>query len=216
MVYVENHASVILNLYAGAGKPLIVNISGNGVDDTIELLKRAIACGFKIIKVNGACPNKPGQPMICWDKNAVNEFFQRIEREIDAADVIVWWKVSLGMPLELLDHNLNWVIQSSVVAGIVTGNTVPNVRLLHPDGTPAINTANGITAGGMAGPAVHALALDAIEYCAPKMPAGKIVIGCGGFGSAPSILRGIRAGATLIGMQSAWRESGFNPPRSKS
>lgn len=211
MTYVEQHAADLIREYDDGGKPLIINISGNGIDDTMALLRRAIACGFKVITINGACPNKPGQPMICWDKAAVDELFECIDREVGATDVVILWKVSLGMPMDLLEHNRYKVAYSTSVTGIVTGNTIANFRLQLDDGGTAIKTERGIMAGGLAGPLVQGFALDAVGYCALQMPAGKIVLGIGGISTARHVERFLRAGATLVGIQSAFREANESP-----
>jgi dihydroorotate dehydrogenase len=211
MKYVEIHAPHLIRMYEDAGKPLILNISGRGVADTITLLERAIACGFKVIVINGACPNRLNQPMLCWDKEAVDELFARIDERIAGTGAIVLWKVSLGMPEDLLEHNRMRVASSMCVTGIVTGNTIPDFRIMREDGEPAIKTERGITAGGLGGPLVHGIALDDTEYCALRMPEGKIVMGVGGVRRARHVIRFLQAGATLVGLQSAYSESGENP-----
>jgi len=214
MEYVEKHGPELAKIYADQGKPLCVNVSGEGVDDTMQLLKRALMCGASMITVNWACPNKfhgnsKPIPMLCYDPEAVGELCDRADREIGRVPQIIIPKVSMGMPRPILTHIRTKIAASVTFDGVETGNTVPNGLMYLPNGETAIKTANGITRGGIGGPANHALALDHIEFMAEALtPLGKIVIGTGGATDAPSVQRLIHAGATFVRTASGWRESG--------
>lgn len=217
MEYVEEHGPELAKIYAGYGKPLCVNVSGESVDDTLHLMKRALMCGASMITVNLACPNKfQGDskpiPMLCYDPEAVEELCQRAETEIGSVPQIIIPKISMGMPRPLLTLIRTNIAASKVFDGVETGNTVPNGLMYLPNGETAIKTANGITRGGMGGPANHALALDHTEFMASLFtPIGKIVIGTGGAMDAPSVQRLIHAGATFVRTASGWRENGEDP-----
>ncbi len=212
MAYVEQHASDLIKLYEDCGKPLVINISGKSIEDLVQLLKRAIICGFKVIIVNGACPNKDGQPVLCNEQEPTDEFFERVEKEIGPTNVLIIWKVSCGMSRKALTHNRQRVADSSVFGGIATGNTVPNTYYLYDGGLTSIYTAKDkSTRAGLAGPAILPIALDHTEFCAQAMPKHKIVYGLGGVTTPMDAMRFIRSGATLVGMVSAFREAKENP-----
>lgn len=212
MGYVEQRCRDLIKLYDDSGKPLVINVSGNGVDDSIELLKRAIACGFRAITCNGACPNKEGQPILCDDSDAVNQYFDRADAEIGHVDAVVLWKISAAMRRPALALNRDRVARSKTFTGMVAGNTVPNGFDYDDEGKTVIATTpdNG-TRGGMAGPAILPLALDHVEFCASGMPTGKIVVGCGGISHSRCAMKHFKAGATIVQFNSAYREANENP-----
>lgn len=217
MEHAERHAADLIARYRDRGKPLAINVSGEGVDDLLSLVKRAIKCGFPVITANGSCPNKSDKearplPILCFDTQSVDEFFDRAEREIGKTDQVLLWKVSAGLPRPVLEHNRRRVAESSLFTGIVTCNTFPNTLDYNDDGRTTILTdKNKITRGGMGGPAVQPIALDHSEFCALGMPPGKIVVGAGGAGTADDVRKFFRAGATLVQINSAYRESGEDP-----
>lgn len=211
MEYVERHARELLSMYKDRNKPLILNVSGKSAEDLLTLIKRALDCGFHVITANAACPNKSSQNILCFDTEAVDWLFDRVDTEIGETDAVILEKVSTGMPRPILAHNKNRVAESKAFTGIITGNTVPNCFAYRSDGTPAIKTANGITRGGMSGPAMHPIALDHTEFCASGMPEGKIVAGCGGAVDADTTMDFLRAGATFVQLNTAYREAGEDP-----
>lgn len=212
MAYVEQHCRDRIKLYEDHGKPLVINISGKSVEDAVELVKRAIAAGFKVIILNGACPNKGGLPILCFDADAVSRLFERLATEVGETDAVLLWKISAGMPRGILSHNKNCVIESKVFTGMVTCNTVPNGFYYLAGGKPAIHTEkNNITRGGLSGPAIRPLALDHTQFCADGMPASKVVFGAGGADSVEAVMDFLRAGATMVQMTTAYREANEDP-----
>lgn len=212
MTYVEEHAPELLKLYANHNKPLVLNISGKNLEDTLSLMKRALRCGVRVVVVNGACPNKKDQPILCQDVNAVTELFRRADEEIGQTHVVFVWKVSNGMPRPTLMHNCAAVARSRTFSGIVTGNTVPNTLCYDAEGRTTILTERGgIDRGGMGGTAIHPIALDHTSFCAANLPRDKIVIGCGGASDVRTVGNFFRAGAGLVQIVSAFMVAGERP-----
>jgi dihydroorotate dehydrogenase len=211
MDHVEEHAGELIALYQAAGKPLIINISGKDVDDTIDLLKRALQCRFPVVVVNGACPNKRERPILCHDPEGVGELFSRAEDEIQESHSLILWKVSNGMPRSLLAQNCDLVARSWHFEGIINGNTFPNCLDYLPDGKTAIETANGFNRGGMSGPAILPIALDQVEFCAKRLPPSKVVVGCGGITTPQDAMKFFRAGARLVQFNTVFREAAEDP-----
>jgi len=212
MTYIEERFAMVYHEYEDANFPLILNVSGKNVADTLELMWRAAQCGFKVVVVSGACPNKGNQPILCYDQEAVSELFERAEKEIGPSNVIFLWKVSTGMPRPILAHNRMCVGRSKVFDGIVTGNAVPNTFDYLPDGTTTIMTdKHGLIRGAMAGPAILPMALDHTQFCSCGIPSKKIVVGCGGISGGESGMKHMRAGASFVQTHSAFRESGEDP-----
>ena len=217
MEHAEKYGPELIARYRDRGKPLVINVSGDGVDDLLSLVKRAVACEFPVITANAACPNKADNqsrplPILCYDTESVDRFFDRAEQEIGKTDQVLLWKVSAGMPRPVLEHNRRRVAKSSAFSGMITCNTVPNTLDYGEDGRTTILTdKNKITRGGMGGPAILPIALDHTEFCALGMPQEKVVFGCGGAGDVKGVLKFFRAGATMVQIHSAYREAGEDP-----
>lgn len=216
MSYVEKHAKEALSRYQDQGKPLPINVSGEGVDDTISLIKRAVACGFPIITVNAACPNKVGKdskpmPIMCYDMDSMSELMMRADKEVGRTKSVIMLKVSTGMPLPTLANICILLKVSATFDGIITGNTVPNGFALLPDGEPAIKTEKGITVGGMSGPAIKPLSLNQTRFAADILGDKKVVWGCGGAGSAEDAREFFQLGAQVVQVVTAFRENHEHP-----
>jgi dihydroorotate dehydrogenase len=212
MDYIEEGTPRYLKVCTAAGMPSWINISGNGVEDTLSLLGRAFKAGYRVITVNGACPNKIDQPILCDDPASVDEFFDRVDQEFgDVTDRVILWKVSCGMRRPALAHNRERFRKSRAVIGVITGNTIPNSLDYLPDGRTVIATANSINRGGLAGPAILPIALDHTEFMMQDLPPGKFGIGCGGAMDAVSASKFIRAGATFVQSNSAVLEAKEDP-----
>lgn len=216
MKHVEKHAAELLKRYEDAGKPLILNVSGESVDDLLELVERAIAAGFRVIVMNGACPNGANSdgsriPILCWDKASVAYFFAECDRRFARSGAVLFWKISNGITEELLEFNTTCVLNSFACSGIVNGNTVPSIELTLPNGEPAIKTDNGFTKGGLAGPAIQMSALRQTAYSASRFNDAKVVVTCGGVSTAKHVLLAFDSGGYMVALNSAFREAGERP-----
>ncbi|MBP9669699.1 MAG: hypothetical protein KBE09_05425 [Candidatus Pacebacteria bacterium] len=219
MKYAEKHGPELCVRARDKGHTFWINLSGVSVRDTVALIKRAIAAGFKIITVNGSCPNRPdhggkgrAMPILCYDTDATSELFAALDKEIGPTEAIILWKISAGMPQPTLEHNIRLVATSQVMSGMVACNTVPNGFALLDDGKPAIQTNNGIIRGGVGGPAIFPIVLGHVHSCATMLhDSGKMVIGTGGVHSAERIRAMRRAGAFITQTNSTFREANENP-----
>lgn len=216
MAYVEGHAKQVIHRYANEGKPVAINVSGKSIDDTIELAYRAVAAGFPIVTINGSCPNKAGErtgslPILCFDAAAVFELVVRLDARIGDTPSVILWKVSPGMPRPTLLSNCSAIARSKCLTGIITGNTVPATLDYLPDGATTIATGNGISEGGLAGPAILPMALSSARAAAKALPAEKLVVGTGGITGAKEAKKYFAAGATLVQVVSGFLESNRDP-----
>lgn len=219
--YAREHAAELCKRASDNGRTFWINVSGHSVEDTRELVLRALDAGFRLITVNGSCPNRPSTttpakqsniPILCFDKDAVSNLFEQLGRALGDTSAVILWKVSNGMPRVELMHNINEVAQCKALSGIVTGNTVPDAYDILPNGQPAIHTGNGLVRGGMGGPAVFPLALSATDLAAkPLLDANKIVVSTGGVSSSIEVRGFISRGAFMTQVNSAFREANEEP-----
>lgn len=216
MGYVEKFAGEVLARYQDCGKPLPINVSGESVEDTLVLMKRAIARGFPIITVNAACPNKAGKgarpmPVMCYDIDSMGELIVRADQEIGRTASVIMLKVSTGLPVPTLSSICVLIKASPTFDGIITGNTVPNGFHFLPDGEPAIKTNGGIEVGGLSGPAIKPLSLGQTKFAADFFGDKKMVWGCGGVRNAEDVRDYLRSGAKVVQTVTAFRESDEDP-----
>lgn len=212
MDYVERYAEEMIRLYATYGKPLAINVSGEGIVDSLALLKRAIACGFPIITVNASYPSRVGTiPTMCEDAEAMELLIIRADQQVGHTDAVVMLKVSVGLPRSTLSRICSELKKSKTFAGIITGNTVPGGFHYLENGEPAIKTANGLEVGGMSGPAIKPLALSQTKFAADFFGGTKAVWGCGGIMNVRDIHDYFRAGASVVQIVTAFREANEDP-----
>lgn len=215
--YMSLYAQDEISRYSDHGKPLTINISGEGVDDTLNLMKWAvIEYGFPVVTVNAACPNGIGKdskpmPIMCFDLDSMGELFRRADREIGATESVIMLKVSTGLPVPTLASISTLLKTSSTFDGLITGNTVPNGLAFLQNGEPAIKTANNVTVGGMSGPAIKPLSLSQTRIAANILGTTKVVWGCGGVETAEDVRDYLRAGAQIVQLVTAFRENHEDP-----
>lgn len=77
--------------------------------------------------------------------------------------------------------------------GVTVVNTVPG-RLWHADGTPRL----GNVTGGVSGPALLAIGVNAVARIAERLGAGFPILGVGGVRTAEDARQYLRAGAALV------------------
>lgn len=217
MKHIEQHGRELIRRFADQGKPIAVSVSGESIEDTVTLVKRAIEVGFPIVTVNGSCPNRIQSEfrpieIMCFDTEAVATLITRLDAEVGVTNTVVLLKVSAGMPRHTLLNITIRVGSSRIFDGLVTCNTVPNTLNYRADNMPTILTEKGFrTRGGMGGPAILPIALDHTEFAAHALPAGKFVIGVGGIGNAYSANKFFSRGAVLTQINSAYREAHEDP-----
>jgi len=214
--YAKRNSREMINRYADHGKPLILNISGEGVQDSLELLQKAVEYRFPIVTANAACPNVESggsrpMPVMCFDIDAMQQFIIRADAKIGSTDNVIMLKVSTGLPLLTLKQICETLKGTSAFSGIITGNTVPGGFHYLEDGQTAIKTRTGIEVGGMSGPAIKPLALSQTKFAADFFGANKEVWHCGGIMNADDCHDAFRAGASAVQLVTGFIEAGQKP-----
>lgn len=212
--YLKDHLAQMYELTAAHNKKLVVSATGDSVRDIIELSMLVHKLAPRaIIEINLGCPNRAGKgklkPPISKNRDTVARVCNQLTHTFPK-DVV--WYVKLSP--ELTSHarrDLANIIYYTTARGIVTINTVPNVRLVDTDGAPLLTFGSGH--GGMGGSAVSDLAFVNSKHFAVLAPPGKEVISVGGISTAAEIDRRLQAGCKGVQIASAIFKAGENAPR---
>lgn len=190
---VERFIEEALPFLAGYDLPVIVNISGDSVEDYARLAERlSLASGVAGLEVNISCPNvKKGGLQFGSDPASAAEVTQAV-------------KGSTGLPVIVkLSPNV-----TSIVA------VAEKVAEAGADALSMINTLLGMAIdiktrrpmlgnilGGLSGPAIKPVAVRAVwqVYREVRLP----IIGMGGISTAEDALEFILAGATAVAVGTA-------------
>ncbi len=175
-----------------AGTPVIVNISGNKVDDYAELASRLNGSGIAAIEINVSCPNQRQGGMF---------FGVRAETTYD---VVLAVKRETHLPLitKLTPNvtNIKAIAEAAEEAGSAAISAVNTFTALDLDiatGKPRL----GQGFGGMSGPAILPQALYKVwQICQDvKIP----VIGMGGITCARDAIKFLLVGASAVAVGTA-------------
>lgn len=199
--FVENELKLLLKY----NLPVFVNISANTIDEFGELA--GYLCDNDIskviagIEINVSCPNiKEGGVIFGTNPKSVEQIVKTVRRRIDKKVIVI----------TKLTPNITDILVPAKAA--INGGT---------DALSMINTLRGIAInietqkptlgniyGGLSGPAIKPVGLYMVYECFDKIAECKKkiipIIGIGGIANARDALEYIMAGATAIGIGTAW------------
>jgi len=217
---------------ASGPKPFIVSVTGSAeeVGKCLEHIRKAMAgpAGKKglslMMEINLSCPNIPNKPPPAYDGKALTEYVDAISkvRSAGAGD-----EVPVGIKTPPYTHHgqfqtlVSALEQSSKSEGgcpitfITATNTLGSCLVLGGDGHPALGSASGTGIGGMAGDALHPLALGNVKTIRTMLDASehedvkKIhIVGVGGVSDAAGFRRMRAVGAAAVGVGTALGRDG--------
>ena len=181
--------------------PLIVNIVGAKADDFVTIAEEMNRLKPQIIELNISCPNVEdahGKPFAtsCPDAARVTKMVKAV---IDAP---------LSVKLSPNVNNIQEIAQAVVQAG---ADAITAINTYGPGMVIDIDSAEPILSnkvGGVSGPGIKPLAVRKIFEIASavKVP----IIGMGGIKTGEDALEMMMAGATLVGVGSAFYYRGEN------
>ena len=171
---------------------IIANISGNTVEEYMEMAEKLGAAGVDMIEVNVSCPNvHAGGKVFGTDCKLVGQITKAV-------------KAHAGCPfLVKLSPNVTDIAEIARAAesegadGISLINTVLGMRIDIQSRRPIL----GNVLGGLSGPAVFPIAVRMVwqVYCAVKIP----ILGMGGVTNGADAVEMLLAGASAISVGSA-------------
>lgn len=188
-------------------KPLIVSVAGFDPDEYGALAELAGAGGADLVELNLGCPN-------VWDGGRQHRIASfdpdAVARAVDAAAAAT--ATPIGVKLSpLSDPALLTEVAAAIAAGparfVVSCNTFPNGLALRPDGAPAL----GVGFGGVSGAALKPIALGQVAQLRAALPEAVDIVGVGGVRRGADVEDLRRAGASAVGLATAYWNAGEDP-----
>ncbi|KAK1025559.1 dihydroorotate dehydrogenase [Friedmanniomyces endolithicus] len=217
---------------ARASKPIILSVTGSAdaVRDCYRQIHKTQATVDNplCMEINLSCPNIPGKPPPAYSGAELSEYLQLLAQEESLEGerrVAVGVKTPPFTYLEqfrtLIDALLDSCKPTCPVDFITATNTLGSCLVLAGDddgvggggAPPAINSATGEGIGGMAGSALHPLALGNVRMIRGMLDEyeelrGVDVIGVGGVGGKGGYERMRAVGAKVVGVGTALGREG--------
>ena len=236
-LYVGVMSDIILQSNRSLPKPVIFSVTGTPEDivthyHLINLLQQKLwqeksAKPRLLMEINLSCPNIAGKPPPAYSKAALAEYLFELSRCCpvgEAGSVMVGIKTPpytyqtqfneiIGSLLEPVQNDIYKICPISFITAT---NTLGNCLVLSeaalppnsPTTVPAINSSTGTGIGGLAGSALHPLALGNVATLRRMLDAHKElkhieIIGVGGVSDAAGYKRMRGVGASAVGVGTA-------------
>jgi len=217
-------------------KPFIVSVTGSADEvqkcylQLVKLHNDSVPGLDLMMEINLSCPNIPDKAPPAYDGWSLAEYISAVSvvQHDFAAEGLK--KVHVGIkspPYTYHDQFVTLIesIESRVVGQkdgercpisfITATNTLGSCLVLNQKGEPALGSATGTGIGGMAGDALHALALGNVRTIRSMLDASNYesvrtiaIIGVGGVGDADGYQRMRSVGAMAVGVGTALGREG--------
>lgn len=206
-------------------KPIIISVSGSSSEvlahyRAIAGLQALFEEEFKwkprlLMEINLSCPNIANKPPPAYSKPALLEYLL----ELGSYSTTILDTIEIGIKTPPYTHQTQFdevisaLLESSIhhpcpISFITATNTLGNCLVLDSLTTPALNSSNGTGIGGLAGSALHPLALGNVAMLRRMLDAhealkGIDIIGVGGISDAAGYARMRGVGAAAVGVGTA-------------
>ncbi|PQE21511.1 dihydroorotate dehydrogenase protein [Rutstroemia sp. NJR-2017a BVV2] len=216
-------------------KPWIVSVTGTSADvahcyERIAFHHRPSTLNLKM-EVNLSCPNIPGKPPPAYDGAALKEYIDAISRTmkvVHAADVDPRTvQVGIKTPPYTYSAQFQSLISALEAASlselgnpisfITATNTLGSCLVVDSAGQPALESSTGEGIGGMAGDALHPIALGNVKTIRRMLDESDCedvrrieIIGVGGVKDAAGYKRMRGVGASVVGVGTALGREGVD------
>ena len=240
---IKNVETVVREVAGARGaKAFILSVTGTPAElqtcySLVSQLQSAIPDTPLYMEVNLSCPNISGKPPPSYNEEALKEYLTALKAARTASQDR--GKVAIGVKTPPYSNPDNFkVLENALIACtdneppiafITATNTLGCSLVLDEGELPALNSADGLGIGGMAGAALHPLALGNVKLLRRLLDAHKSleniqVIGIGGVSDSPGFRRMRSVGASAVGVGTAlgrmgvavfeeiWKGAGLNHP----
>ena len=193
-----------------AGKPLVVNVAGNDIDDYLNLAERAFAAGADVVEMNFAwpCLLSAGRLQYAFsdDPSAVSDLLRAARARFHGPRGDLWLKFSPmqptvleGMATAIAAHGDGWV------TAVVCCGPYPKTLFLEPDGSSVVGSDSFAM---MSGEVLRPIALGQVRQFRTLLPDNVAVIGLGGVSISAHIDQYLSMGARAVGLTTAYQIGG--------
>ncbi len=204
--YFRTNLPKIVETAHAAGKPLVANLIGFGIDEWPELVSFAEDSGVDVAELNFGCPNvweeNHQERIVSYHASLVRAVLERVVAKPRSIKVAA--KIS-PLPPDILQEVAGVITESGVVQIVTATNSYPNAAVTYgargnqwPDNTLA----------GMAGRALKPISLGVVQQLHQLLPEHIHIIGCGGIASANDAQDYLDAGAKAVQIATALKEEG--------
>lgn len=185
--------------------PIIVNIAANTVEEfgkiASYLSENDLSQIIKGIEINVSCPNvKKGGMAFGVDPRQVERIVKTVKNKIDSR-IIVITKLTPNVT------DITLPARAAIEGGSDALSMINTLRAMAIDITTG-KTYLGNKTGGLSGPAIKPVGVFMVYECFDKIPecnSRKVpIIGIGGITTWRDVLEYIMAGATAVGIGTAW------------
>ncbi|KAI9778568.1 MAG: dihydroorotate dehydrogenase [Candelina submexicana] len=209
-------------------KPFIISITG-APEEVVE--NYSYICNWAeaydvqlLVEINLSCPNIQGQPPPAYDGKALSRYFEGLERYVDVTRQGRVGALRLGIKIPPYTHQsefdtLKDTLYDSarrrqdmhedrpIISFITATNTLGGCLILDQETDhPALSSSSGTGIGGLAGAALHPIALGTVKALRNMLERDDIfwqidIIGVGGVSDSASYgrMRSVGAGAVAVG-----------------
>jgi len=221
----------IPNFTTRPGKPFIISVSGDSktISDCFDSIVRVAAEGHDrltlLMEINLSCPNILDKPPPAYDGDALWEYLEALSKAESDYTRVFPLHVGIKTPPYTYQGQFNTLIsvlrKSTELPGgcpitfITATNTLGSCLVLSDEENAALKSSNGEGIGGMAGDAIHPLALGNVKTLRKMLDAceeedvRKIkIIGVGGVSDAAGFGRMKNVGAIAVGVGTALGREG--------
>jgi len=192
------------------GKPFVVNVAGNDVDDYMDLAQRAFAAGADVVEMNLAwpCLLSPGRVKHAFsdDPTAVSDLLRAAATRLDGKRGDLWLKFSPMQPtvLEGMATAIGDNLDAPVTAVSCCG-PYPKTLFLEPDGS---SVAGSDSFGQMGGEILRPIALGQVRLFRSLLPREIAIVGLGGISIRAHVDEYLDMGASAVGLTTAYKVGG--------
>lgn len=221
--YLEIIKDILLSLQLGdrPSKPIIISVAGSPAEildhyHSISHLQLSLNREHSIharflMEINLSCPNIAGKPPPAYSRDGLLRYLVPL---VDA-DPGGWGTIEVGIKTPpytyqtQFDELISALLESSKgrcpISFITATNTLGTSLVFSGSLVPALNSSNGTGIGGLAGSALHPLALGNVATIRRMLDAHELlqhieIIGVGGVGDAASYERMRTVGAAAVGV----------------
>lgn len=208
--YYQAYMPTFARIAHDAGKPLLVNSSGESPEENAYLMSLAFNGGADGGEVNIACPNVWGPDG--QQKRIAGFVLELIEANLGAVEKEVGFDAWIALKLPPYSDPYfrlevaKLLAKSRLVKAITLCNTFPNVLVFDETGERAITPGGGLA--GMSGPAMKPIALGHVAEFRPILRPDQAIIGVGGIENAQDVKEYLVAGAQMTAINTAQRTYG--------
>lgn len=191
-------------------KLIVVSVTGETPETNAEAVRRVIAFSKEVplrlaVEINLSCPNVPGRPPPAYDDGELRAFLAALP---DESPIPIGLKTTPYTHPGQFKMLVSAVKDSGKISFITAANTLGSSVVMTPEG-PILPSEGGF--GGLAGPAIHPLALGNVVSLRKMFDEAGVdiqIIGVGGVGDANGYKRMRAAGADFVAIATALGKQG--------